>query len=116
MTAARNLARQGYTTYLVEKDDKLGGQARYLKETWRGEKIDHFVQTLIEQVQRDANINVLLNAHIQNVDGFVGNFKTTVQTDGESILEHGVTIIASGAASHIRRSLPSGLSTVGGYR
>ncbi|MCP5086857.1 MAG: CoB--CoM heterodisulfide reductase iron-sulfur subunit A family protein, partial [Rhodobacteraceae bacterium] len=34
MTAAKNLARQGYTTYLVEKNDKLGGQARYLKETW----------------------------------------------------------------------------------
>ena len=97
MIAARNLARQGYTTYLVEKDDRLGGQARYLKETWQGEKIDHFVQSLIEQVQSDENIKVLLNARIQDVDGFVGNFKTTVQTDDETVLEHGVTIIACGA-------------------
>jgi heterodisulfide reductase subunit A len=97
MTAARTLARQGYSTYLVEKDGKLGGQALYLRETWQGEKISHYVQNLIEQVQSDENITVLLNADIQNVDGFVGNFKTTVQTDGESVLEHGVTIIACGA-------------------
>jgi len=100
MTAARTLARQGYTTYLVEKDGQLGGQALHLRETWQGEKISQFVQNLIEQVQSDENIKVLLNADIRNVDGFVGNFKTTVQTDGESILEHGVTIIASGAVEY----------------
>ena len=97
MTAARTLARQGYTTYLVEKDGELGGQALHLRETWQGEKISHYVQNLIEQVQSDENITVLLKARIQNVDGFVGNFKTTVQTDCESVLEHGITIIACGA-------------------
>jgi len=97
MTAARTLARQGYTTFLVEKDGRLGGQALYLRETWQGENISHYVQKLVEQVQRDENIKVFLNARIQSVEGFVGNFKTTVQTDGESVLEHGVTIIASGA-------------------
>jgi heterodisulfide reductase subunit A len=82
---------------LVEKDGELGGQALHLRETWQGEKISHYVQNLIEQVQSDENITVLLKARIQNVDGFVGNFKTTVQTDGESVLEHGITIIACGA-------------------
>ena len=97
MTAARTLSRQGYSTYLVEKDGQLGGQALYLRETWQGEKISDYVQNLIEQVQSDENIKVLLNADIQNVDGFVGNFKTTVRTDSERVLEHGVTIIACGA-------------------
>ena len=97
MTAARTLARQGYMTYLVEKDGKLGGQALHLRETWQGEKISDYVLNLIEQVQSDENIKVLLNADIQNVDGFVGNFKTTVRTDGDSVFEHGVTIIACGA-------------------
>ncbi|MBW2014393.1 MAG: heterodisulfide reductase, partial [Deltaproteobacteria bacterium] len=33
------------------------------------------------------------------VDGFIGNFKTTVSTNGQSsVLEHGVTLIASGAS------------------
>ncbi len=97
MIAARNVAMQGYTTFLVEKEDRLGGQALHLRETWQGEKINHLVKNLIEQVQADENINIILNARIQNVDGFVGNFKTTVHTDSERVLEHGVTIIACGA-------------------
>ncbi len=98
MTAARTLAAQGYTTYLIEKDSDLGGQALYLKETWQGENISGFVDELIQHVQTDQNIRVFLNAHVQDVDGFVGNFKTTVQTEGGTqVLEHGVTIIASGA-------------------
>ncbi|NNL76646.1 MAG: CoB--CoM heterodisulfide reductase iron-sulfur subunit A family protein, partial [Desulfobacterales bacterium] len=98
MTAANTLAEQGYTTYLVEKDTKLGGQALNLNETWQGEKINPFVENLIDQMQAHDNIEVLLNAQIHNVDGFIGKFKTTVHTNGEkTVLEHGVTIIASGA-------------------
>jgi heterodisulfide reductase subunit A len=69
----------------------------YLKETWQGEKISDYVQILIEQLQGDANIKFLINARIQDVEGFVGNFKIPVQTDVETVLEHGVTIIACGA-------------------
>jgi heterodisulfide reductase subunit A len=98
MTAARTLSQQGYTTCLVEKDSQLGGQARYLNETWQGEKIGRLVEDLISQVQNDKHIDVFLEADIRDVEGFVGNFKTTVQADGrKTVLEHGVTIIACGA-------------------
>jgi heterodisulfide reductase subunit A len=98
MTAARTLSQQGYTTCLVEKDSQLGGQARYLNETWQGEKIGRLVEDLISQVQNDKHINVFLEADIRDVEGFVGNFKTTVQADGrKTVLEHGVTIMACGA-------------------
>jgi heterodisulfide reductase subunit A len=54
---------------------------------------------MIEEVQSDSKVDVHLNATIKAVDGFVGNFKTTVQSGGEEeTLEHGVTIIASGAS------------------
>ena len=99
MTAARTLSQQGYTTYVVEKDSQLGGRALYLNETWQGEKIGRFVEDLINQVQNDKNISVHLNADIRSVDGFVGNFKTSVQADSATaVLEHGVTIFACGAA------------------
>jgi heterodisulfide reductase subunit A len=99
LTAARTLSQQGYTTYVVEKDSQLGGRALYLNETWQGEKIGRFVEDLINQVQNDKNISVHLNADIRSVDGFVGNFKTSVQTDSATaVLEHGVTIFACGAA------------------
>ncbi len=99
MIVARTLSQQGYPTDLVEKDKQLGGRALYLNETWQGEKVGRYVEDLIHQVQNDKKIKVHLNSDIREVDGFVGNFKTTVQaSDKTSVLEHGVTIIACGAA------------------
>jgi heterodisulfide reductase subunit A len=99
MIAARTLSQQGYLTDLVEKGHQLGGRALYLNQTWQGDKVGRFLEDLINQVQNDKKINVHLNSDIREVDGFVGNFKTTVQAgDQTSVLEHGVTIIACGAA------------------
>lgn len=99
MTAARTLSQQGYTTHLLERGSRLGGQALFLNETWQGEKVGRMAEELISQVQADPLINVHLEADIRDVDGFVGSFKTAVQADGQSfVLEHGVTIIACGAS------------------
>jgi len=101
MTAAMMLAEQGYKTYLIEKTDGLGGQARYLHQTWRGEDIQLFLSQLIQQVQNHEHIDVILNANINGVTGFVGNFETSVKAEGEErALKHGVTIIASGASEY----------------
>ena len=42
MTAAKNLAAQGYKTYLIEKNAQLGGQALNLNETWQAEPVGPF--------------------------------------------------------------------------
>jgi heterodisulfide reductase subunit A len=98
MTAAKTLAAQGYKTYLVEKNAQLGGQALNLNETWQAEPVGPFLDKLVNDVKSDENIEIFLNAKVDNVDGFIGNFKTTLQTNGDSqFLEHGVTLIASGA-------------------
>jgi heterodisulfide reductase subunit A len=39
MAAATNLASQGYMTYLIERSDRLGGNALDLFTTWKGEDI-----------------------------------------------------------------------------
>ena len=99
MTAAKNLAEQGYHTYLIEREDALGGQARGIYETWRGEDVQQNLGKLIEDVQSNENIDIFLRAELKRVDGFVGNFASTVEIDGkERTLEHGVAIIASGAS------------------
>jgi heterodisulfide reductase subunit A len=101
MAAAQNMSAQGYRTTLIEKTDVLGGRARQLHETWRGEDIQSYLSELTKAVQSDDNIEVLLKARIGRVDGFVGNFKTTVyQDNGSKEIEHGVTIIASGASEY----------------
>jgi len=99
MAAAKNMAQQGFKTSLIEKTDSLGGQARFLHETWQGEDIQQHLSELIDDVQSDQNIEIFLNSEISQVEGFVGNFKTTIRNNGQSnVFEHGVTIIASGAS------------------
>jgi heterodisulfide reductase subunit A len=99
ITAARNLAQQGYFTYLVEKSEALGGQALNLYATWQGEDVQQHLNRLISAVESDPNINILTDTEVKKADGFVGNFKTTIETAGqEQVIEHGVAIIATGAA------------------
>jgi heterodisulfide reductase subunit A len=98
MAAAKNLSAQGYTTYLIERSDRLGGNALDLFTTWKGEDIQENLRRLINDIQSDTHIETFLNAEITHVDGFVGNFTTTISVDGkEEKLDHGVTIIATGA-------------------
>ena len=99
ISAAKTLSEQGYHTYLIESNENLGGQARLLHETWQGEDIQQNLAKLIDELQSDDKIDIRLNSVIKKVDGFVGNFETTIETDGkEEVLQHGVTIIASGAS------------------
>jgi len=98
MTAAKSLAAQGYATHLVERDAQLGGQALNLYHTAKGENVRQKLNSIIESVLSDDKITVHLNTQITGVDGFVGNFVSTLTTDGKNeTLEHGVAILATGA-------------------
>jgi heterodisulfide reductase subunit A len=98
MAAAKNLADQGYPTYLIERTDSLGGNALRLHTTWKKEDVRSQTQTLIDEITAHERIELITNAAITSVEGFVGNFKTTITANGkERTLEHGVTIIATGA-------------------
>jgi heterodisulfide reductase subunit A len=99
MTAAKNLAEQGYRTYLVEKGDTLGGQARSIYRTWKGEDVQEHLGRLIREVKSNERIEVLLKSQLKGVEGFVGNFRSTIQANGtEKVLDHGIAVIATGAA------------------
>jgi heterodisulfide reductase subunit A len=98
MAAALALARPGYPAVIVERDGALGGQARHLHQTAKGDAVQARLDQLIEQVEAEPRISVHLNASLRKVDGFVGNFKSVVAAgDRETTIEHGVAVIASGA-------------------
>ncbi len=97
LEAARSLADMGFQAYLVEKTDTLGGQARNLVVSARGHDYQGYLNNLIKQVTSHPRIEVLLNSTVTGTSGFLGSFKTTVQTPkGERLLEHGVAIMATG--------------------
>ena len=98
MTAAKTLASQGYHTYLVEREKSLGGKAKRHHETWMKEDVQGYLKELIDSIHSDDKLEVYTEARIEEADGFIGNFETTISQNGSPLcLEHGVTIIASGA-------------------
>ncbi len=98
MTSALNLARQGFQTHLIEKNEELGGQAKSLYKTAKGEKVGEILNSLLTDVKNEKRIEVHLKTEIEEVDGFVGNFKTKLNKGGKPLeIEHGVATIATGA-------------------
>lgn len=100
MTAALNLAEQGLFTYLIEQKDELGGHARKVGHTWKGEDVGAYIHDLSQRLLSHERVEVLTGAELIQVSGFVGNFESTVRSGGsERQLQHGVAILATGAHS-----------------
>lgn len=79
MTASLRLAAEGYETYLVEKEPELGGMARDIYYTIEGDDVQKFLEELVEKVRNSERITVFTETDIEKIDGFVGNFKTTLR-------------------------------------
>ena len=101
MVAAKSLADQGYKVSLIERDAKPGGNANSLYLTSNKESVQEGLGRMIKSVENHPNITTYLNAKLDNVDGFVGNFDSVVKTGKKSkTIHHGVTIIATGASEY----------------
>jgi heterodisulfide reductase subunit A len=97
MVAAKTLSDQGYEVDIIEKAPALGGQALNLYRTWQGEDIQENLRALVKSIQEDKNIRVHLGAELTQVEGFVGNFKSTFQSSTlQGTLEHGIAVLATG--------------------
>jgi len=101
MTAALDLAEQGFEVHLVERDAELGGVARRIQSTLEGLDVQAFLDELIRKVYRHPAVHVSHQAIITDVSGYVGNFVTTVESEGRvKTIAHGAAILATGAAEH----------------
>ncbi len=102
MSAALGIAEQGYEVYLVEKKKKLGGNLKSIHFLLNGENPQEQLDSLIKRVKGNSRIHLYTNTKISNIEGFIGNFKTTLETGkGKSDeIEHGVIIVATGAQEY----------------
>ena len=103
MSAALNLADDGYRVFLVERSSELGGLAAKIRRTLEGDQVGPFVQDLIEKVKANQNIQVLTDTVIADHAGMPGKFTTGVQRGPQMAyrqLQHGVTILATGALAN----------------
>ncbi len=105
MTAALALADQGFECVLIEKEKELGGNFNKIHYTMEGGDTREFLQGLKERVASHERIEVLTSTEIESVEGYIGNFKTTLAShngkeSGPLTVEHGVVIVATGAAEY----------------
>ncbi len=104
MTSALALADQGFETYLVEKNEALGGVLRKLYYSIDDVDLQSYLQELTRSVEENDLIQVFTNAEVEDVYGYVGNFKSTVTTGSSNPskveLEHGIVIVATGAEEY----------------
>ena len=98
MTCALSMANQNHDVYLIEKDKDLGGMARRLHTTLEGMDVQAHLNDLIRAVYNNPLIHVSHDATITDVSGYVGNFITTVEAEGNvKEIKHGASVIAIGA-------------------
>ena len=103
MEAALAAADQGVDVHLVEKDGVLGGIARQLNSTWKGEPIKDYLDGLAEKINNNDSITLYLDSQVTNTTGSMGNFITSIapNSGGEEIaIEHGATILATGGTEY----------------
>ena len=101
ITSAIELAGQGFDVYLVEKEKELGGNLRNIHYLLSGDNPQDELKNLIEQIKKTKNIHLYTEAKIENIEGTIGSFKTTISQKKKSIeLNHGVVIVATGAQQY----------------
>jgi heterodisulfide reductase subunit A len=100
MSAALNLSQQGFKTYLIEKESRLGGRLQSLNRLFPYDiDASEFISNMISKVENTSNLEVLTSSKVKNIDGFVGNFDVEIDQRGNLLnLKVGAIIVAVGSS------------------
>ncbi len=86
--AALDIAGAGFKVILVEKEPSIGGHMSQLSETFPTLDCSQCILTprMVEAYQH-PNIKLYTYSEVENVDGFIGNFKVTIRKKARSVRE-----------------------------
>ena len=114
MTAALTLADAGFPVTLVERAERLGGNAWHLHHPLAGRSPQEFLREQISRVQSHPLIELLMPAEVESCSGFLGNFRSRVRRADGTVEEvaHGVTLIATGGLEYRGNGRDIGTSPV----
>lgn len=99
ITAALEIGGSGKKVYLVEKEELIGGRLRKLDLTFPYlDPADMQLLPKVSQVKNNPNVDIFVNSKVEEISGYVGNFKAKIkQTNGEKLeVEIGNIIVATG--------------------
>ncbi|OFZ79853.1 MAG: hypothetical protein A2583_06185 [Bdellovibrionales bacterium RIFOXYD1_FULL_53_11] len=98
ITAALQLAEAGKKVFLVEKTGMLGGNVARLHTTYPHQyPAAILLNTLVNKVEANKNIQVFKDSMVVENSGYIGNFKSKISTKGKTTeIEVGNVIVATG--------------------
>ncbi len=86
--AALDIANAGYPVTLVERQPALGGNMARLSETFPTLDCSQCILTpLMVEASRHPNVELLTHAEVDEVGGFVGNFKVRITKKPRYVVE-----------------------------
>jgi len=108
---ALDIAQTGLGVTLIEKSAILGGQMNNLDRLApSGEKASDVLQELLDQVTDHKNITIHTDCEIQDVKGYVGNFRLDIVTKPDNktkninrnfTIDTGAIVMATGSVSYM---------------
>ena len=79
LSAAFEIADSGYPVYLVERENSLGGMMTKISRTFPYmDAASQLLDPLLEVVTHHPKIKIFLNAEVQEIHGYIGNFRGKV--------------------------------------
>jgi heterodisulfide reductase subunit A len=100
LEAARGVADLGYRAVLVEKRNRLGGtpiSANYAALTHGMRDASEVIGEMVAAVSGDPLVDVRVSAAVTGLSGGAGDFRATLQENGQSTtVEAGAIIVATG--------------------
>ena len=97
MTAALAIGEQGFEVTLIDREKALGGNLASVESTFDEPDVRAYLEGLVQRVRTHPNITVFTGSALETVEGFVGNFTSTVNANGtQHEIEHGAVVVATG--------------------
>ena len=102
MTAALNVAQQGFDAIILEKEPHLGGILNKVTTVSHDQNemaAADIVKAKVDLVETHPNITIYRNAAIEEIEGYIGNYRVTLKPNGDGPgepLDISTIIVATG--------------------
>jgi heterodisulfide reductase subunit A len=98
LSTALNLARLGIHVYLIEKENKLGGNLRHINILFPSDMpAKEVLQPLVKMVKENPNISVFTNTVLTTISGYIGNYEAVLSVKGkDKKIAFGTIVVATG--------------------
>jgi heterodisulfide reductase subunit A len=100
MTAALSMADQGFNVTIVEREAHLGGLLNKIWRLWNDGRefaADELLKARAALVHNHPHIKIYTSALIDTIEGYIGNYKVTVKSNGSlDTFDASTVIVATG--------------------